>query len=39
MKQINKPYYSERAMRELLKNAPLDKLVEFLLLPRKGNRK
>ena len=39
MKQVYKPYYSEKVMLELLKKAPLDKLVEYLLLPRKEKRK
>ena len=36
MRMVDKPYYSEKAMRELLRNAPVEKLVEYLLLPRKG---
>lgn len=39
MRMLYKPYYSERAMRELLKNAPVEKLVEYLLLQRKEKRK
>ena len=35
MWQTNIPHYSEKAMLELLKKAPMEKLAEFLLLPRK----
>lgn len=39
MRMMYKPYYSERAMRELLRNALIEKLVEYILLPRKENKK
>ena len=37
MRQFNPPYYSEKTQLELLRMAPLEKLIEFLLLclPRK----
>ena len=31
MWQIHKPYYSEKVMKKLLKEAPLEKQIEFLL--------
>lgn len=32
MWQMDKPYYSEKAMLKMLKEAPMEKLVEFLLM-------
>ncbi len=32
MIQMNPPYYSEKTKLELLRMAPLEKLVEFILL-------
>lgn len=32
MFQTSEPYYSEKAMLKLLKNAPIEKLMEYLLM-------
>lgn len=32
------PIYSEKSKLELLKNAPIEKLIEYLLLPRKRGK-
>lgn len=37
MWNMYEPYYSEKAILQMLKEAPMEKLVEFLLMPkRKG---
>lgn len=33
---MSKPCYTEKSMLKLLKDAPLEKLMEYLLLPRKA---
>lgn len=38
MWQMNEPYYSERAKLKMLKEAPMEKLIEFLLMVTRGNK-
>lgn len=38
MKLMYGLFYSEETMLELLKKAPVEKLIEYLLLPRKEKR-
>lgn len=38
MWEMNKPYYSEKAVLQMLKEAPMEKLVEFLLMPKRKEK-
>lgn len=38
MWEMNKPYYSEKAILQMLKEMPMEKLVEFLLMPKRKEK-